>query len=150
MINFDLSTQRDVLFTRLVPAPPRPQDGSTASSACKLPSFGKMTKNGTYPNETFWLRVVHTGSVRCSVAMFRRGTQTSRHEFCALRNILHHTGSVTEHRDRTHRSLHNICSVFTSRCTGFGMPRPVLYVFSNTGSSFHVFISGVVMLPRKS
>ncbi len=83
---------------------------------------------------------------RCSVAEHKLRVTA----FCALRNILRHTGSMMEHRDGTHRSLHDICSVFTSHCTGFGMPRPVLYVFSNTGSSFHVFISGVVMLPRKS
>ncbi len=49
--------------------------------------------------------------------------------FCALRNILRHTGSMMKHRDGTHRSLHDICSIFTLRCTGFEMPCPVLYVF---------------------
>ncbi len=75
--------------------------------------------------------------------------------FCALRNILRHTGSVTEHRDGTHHSLHNFCSVFTSRCTGFGMPCPVLYLFLKYRKFIYftcssVFISGVVMFPCKT
>ncbi len=40
--------------------------------------------------QVLW-RVVHTGSVRCSVAMFRRGTQTSRHGvLCATEHFAPH------------------------------------------------------------
>ncbi len=77
---------------------------------------------------------------RCSVAEHKLRVTA----FCVLRNILHHTGSVMEHHDGTHRSLHDICSVFISRCTGFGMLRPVLYVFLKYRKFIHFTCSFLV------
>ncbi len=77
---------------------------------------------------------------RCSVAEHKLRVTA----FCVLWNILRHTGSVTEHCDGTHRSLHDICSIFTLRCTGFRMLRPVLYVFLKYRKFIHFMCSFLV------
>ncbi len=116
-----------------------------STSSCNKLAF---TCSHVSPNDNgLSTQVPYDVPSRCSVAEHKLRVTA----FCALRNILRHTGSVMEHRDGIHHSLHDICSVFTSRCTSFRMPHPASR-FSQIQEvhSFHVFISGMVMLPWKT
>ncbi len=119
-LNLEVSQPRVVLWSALITSESR----ETCASTSNVP-IAVGCQCGSSKCDGLSTQVPYYVPSRCSVAEHKLRVTA----FCALRNILRHTGSVTEHRDGTHHSLHDICSVFMWRCTGFGMPCPVLYVF---------------------